>query len=50
VEQELEYVYLNILGGGFYQVKFEVDSFLVIDMFNRYGEHLKEIGAHVFGE
>lgn len=45
-----EYVYLTHPDNAFTQVKFEVDNFLVIDLFNVVGEHLMGIGSHVFGE
>ena len=45
-----EYVYLTHGDNAFTQVKFEVDNFLVIDLFDKNGNLLKEIGSHVFGE
>lgn len=47
---EDEYVTLSKDDGGFYQVKFEVDNFLVIDEFDKDGEFFDTIGSHVFGE
>lgn len=45
-----EYVYLTHPDNAFTQVKFEVDNFLVIDLFDVNGNHLTSIGSHVFGE
>lgn len=45
-----EYVYLRHSDNAFTQVKFEDDNFLVIDLFDKNGEHLTSIGSHVFGE
>ena len=50
VEHDTDYVHLRLYGGEFYQVKFEENSFLVIDKFNKDGEHIDTIGSHVFGE
>lgn len=45
-----EYVYLNREDGSFYQLKFEVDNFLVIDLYDNRGEHIDSVGSHVFDE
>lgn len=50
IEQKREYVYLYLLDGGFIQVKFEQDDFLVIDEFTKSGNHVDIIGSHVFAE
>ncbi len=50
VEHEDEYVTLRLADGGFYQVKFEDDNFLVIDLYDNEGEFIDTIGNHVFGE
>jgi len=50
VKQEDEYVFLQHGDNAFTQIKFEVDNFLVIDLFDKNGELLREIGSHVFGE
>ena len=47
---EDEYVILKKDDGGFYQVKFEVDDFLVIDEFDNEDEFVRSVGSHVFGE
>ena len=50
VKQDDEYVFLHHSDNAFTQIKFEVDNFLVIDLFDKNGELLTEIGSHVFGE
>ena len=50
IEHETEYVYLYVEGGKFYQFKFEVEDFLVGDIFTNEGDHIKEFASHVFGE
>lgn len=50
VEHDNEYVFLSKYGGGFYQLKFEHDNFLVIDEFDEDGDHVDSIGSHVFEE
>ncbi len=47
---EDEYVTLKKDDGGYYQLKFEVDNFLVIDEFDNEDEFVNSIGSHVFGE
>ena len=47
---EDEYVTLRMDDGGFYQVKFGEDNFLVIDLYDNEGEFVDTIGNHVFGE
>lgn len=44
-----EYVFLHIKGEDkFYQFKFEVDSFLVGDIFTNDGEHIDSFANYVF--
>ena len=50
IEHDTEYVRLYVEGNKFYQFKFEVDNFLVGDIFTNEGEHLDSFAAHVFGE
>jgi hypothetical protein len=50
IQQGEEYIHLQHEGCIFTQVKFEVDNFLVIDKFDREGDHIDSIGSHVFGE
>ena len=50
IEHDTEYVYLYVEGKKFYQFKFEVDNFLVGDIFTNEGEHLNTFASHVFGE
>ena len=50
VEHDTDIVTLQIFGGGFYQVKFEENSFLVIDEFDKDSDFVNSIGSHVFGE
>jgi len=50
VETGDEYVYLEIEGGGFYQFKFEENSFLVGDLFDKDSTHIDTVASHVFGE
>jgi len=52
IEHDTEYVfvYVNHELNKFYQFKFEVDSFLVCDIFDIYDEHVIEFASHVFGE
>ena len=50
IEHNLEYIFLTHDGGLFTQVKFEEGNFLVIDRFDKEGEHVDSIGSHVFGE
>ena len=49
-EHEGDYLFLYKEDGGFYQVKFEIGNFLVIDEFDVNGEFIDSIGSHVFGE
>jgi len=46
----VEYFFINVEGKKFYQFKFEVDKFLVADIFTNDGKHLGEFASHVFGE
>jgi len=50
IEHDVEYVFLTTENNDSIQVKFEIDNFLVIDKFDKDGEFLESIGAHVFGE
>ena len=50
IEHHIEYVTLTHPDNTFTQVKFEIDNFLVIDLFNKDSEHIESIGCHVFGE
>jgi hypothetical protein len=50
IEHDTEYVFLYVEGGKFYQFKFEVESFLVGDIFTNDGEHINSFASHVFGE
>ena len=50
VEHDTEYVTLTKFGGGSYQVKFEVDDFLVIDEFDKDDEFVDSIASYVFGK
>ena len=43
-----EYVYLTRADGSYYQVKFDVDNFLVIDIFDKDNEFIDSIGSYVF--
>ena len=45
-----EYVYLHRADGSYYQVKFDEDNFLVIDLFDKDNEFIDSIGSHVFPE
>tara|TARA_Y100001938_G_scaffold150802_1_gene243523 strand:- start:4992 stop:5261 length:270 start_codon:yes stop_codon:yes gene_type:complete len=47
---EDEYVILKKDDGGFYQVKFEENNFLVIDEFDEYDEFVDSIANYVFNE
>ena len=50
IEHDSEYVTLTLESNNFLQMKFEEDSFLVIDLFDVEGEHIESFGSHVFGE
>jgi hypothetical protein len=52
IEHDTEYVYLYVQDPEkqFYQFKFEVEAFLVADIFNKDDEHLDTFASHVFGE
>lgn len=50
IEHNLEYIFLTHDGGVFTQVKFEEGDFLVIDRFDKDGDHIDSVGSHVFGE
>ena len=47
---EDEYVILKKDDGGFYQVKFGENNFLVIDEFDEYDEFVDSIANYVFNE
>jgi len=47
---EDEYVQIFTKGGNYFQFKFEVDKFLVGDIFSKDGEHLDCFACHTFGE
>jgi len=49
-KQENEYVFIYTKGGNYFQFKFEVNNFLVGDIFDKNGEHLDTFACHVFGE
>ena len=46
---EAEYVYIYV-EGKFYQFKFEVDKFLVVDIFHDNDDDVESFGCYVFGE
>ena len=50
VEHDEEYITLHCENENYYVVKLEENNFLVIDLYDEYGEHLDEIGCFVFGE
>ena len=51
IEHDTEYVYLYVESGKFYQFKFEIDNFLVGDIYRTStGEFLDTFAHHVFGE
>ena len=50
VNKEDGYVFLQHEECIFTQIKFEDGDFLVIDKFDREGDHIDSIGSHVFGE
>jgi len=50
IEHDTEYVFLYVEGGKFYQFKFEVNNFLVADIFTNEGEHMDDFASHVFNE
>ena len=50
IVHETEYVFIYVEDDKFYQFKFEVDNFLVADIFTNDGEHLDSFASHVFGE
>ena len=49
IEHDTEYVFLYVEGGKFYQFKFEVERFLVGDIFTNDGEHIDSYACHAFG-
>jgi len=50
IEHDTEYVFLYVESKKFYQFKFEVDEFLVGDIFQEDGEHIDSFASHVFNE
>ena len=50
IQHDTEYVLLYVEGYKFYQFKFEINNFLVGDIFKNNGEHLDSFASHVFGE
>ena len=50
IEHDTEYVFIYVEGKKYYQFKFEIDYFLVGDIFTTDGEHLDTFASHVFGE
>ena len=50
IQHDTEYVFLYVEGYKFYQFKFEINNFLVGDIFKNNGEHLDTFASHVFGE
>lgn len=50
IEHDTEYVFLYTENRNFYQFKFEVDKFLVADIFTNEGEHIECFANHVYGE
>ena len=50
IVHEDEYVFLNKYDGGFYQVKFEENNFLVIDEFDNEEEFVNSVANWVFNE
>jgi len=46
---EDEYVFIHV-EGKFYQFKFEVDKFLVGDIYSKDGEFLDTFACHTFGD
>lgn len=49
IEHDSDYVHLYV-GDKFYQFKFEVNNFLVCDIFDIEGEHIEEFASHVFDD
>jgi hypothetical protein len=45
-----EYVIINVEGGKYYQFKFEVDKFLVGDIYDENDEFVDSFASYVFGE
>jgi len=50
VEQNDEYVFIYVEGGNYYQFKFEVDKFLVGDIYDENDEFVDSFASFVFGE
>jgi hypothetical protein len=47
---EDEYVFIYVEGGNYYQFKFELDMFLVGDIFDKNDEHLDTYACHTFSD
>ena len=45
-----EYVFIYTQSGNYFQFKFEINKFLVGDIFDKDDEHLDTFACHVFGE
>ena len=50
VNQQDEYITITHPDNSFTQIKFEVDNFLVLDLYDKDSEFIESIGSHVFGE
>jgi hypothetical protein len=50
IEHDTEYVFLYVEGRKFYQFKFEVNNFLVGDIFTNEGEFLEAFACYDFEE
>jgi len=48
IDHDKEYVFFTHPDKSFTQLKFEVNKFLVIDLFDEFGEHLQTIGVYDF--
>lgn len=47
---EDNYVYIYVEGGNYYQFKFEIDMFVVGDIFNANDEHVTEFACYNFND
>jgi hypothetical protein len=50
IEHDNDYVTITHPDNSFTQIKFELDNFLVIDLFDADSEYIETIGSYVFGE
>ena len=50
IENNSDYVFVYVEGKEMYQFKFEINNFLVGDIFTIEGEHIDSFASHVFGE